>query len=96
METFTIVFVLATCLAGWFALALTMTRHMSDLLGRPPARRERIVLKSASAALFVAAIAACLSHWGVALGPVAWIGALSATGAALAFLLPWLPAARRR
>jgi hypothetical protein len=80
-----------TCYAGWFALCLAMDRHHAQVLhGKPPHSRPQL-LRRLGWTLLGVALWLCTRTWGWAIGPVAWLGLLSAAAMGLVFLLPYAP-----
>jgi hypothetical protein len=70
---------LASAYAGMVALAFAMDRHHAQLTGAQevPLARQRL-LRCAGALLLAAAGIPCVLAWGATVGPVAWLGWLSA------------------
>lgn len=66
-------------LAGWLALDRAMT-----------ARRHQRVLQVLGAAALAGVFAASIAAWGWRLGPVGWLGLLSATALARVFAKPYM------
>ncbi len=66
-------------LAGWLALDRAMT-----------AKRRQKMLRVLGAAALAAAFAASIVAWGWRMGPVGWLGLLSATALARVFAKPYL------
>lgn len=66
-------------LAGWLALDRAMT-----------ARHHQPILQILGAAALAAAFAVSVVAWGWRLGPVGWLGLLSATALARVFAKPYL------
>ncbi|RIX74528.1 DUF3325 domain-containing protein, partial [Acidovorax cavernicola] len=85
----------ALAYAGMSCLSFAMDRHHEQLTrGREVPARRRVGLRVVGAALLVAAIVPCVTAWGATVGPVAWLGFLSAGALPVALLLtsfaPWL------
>ncbi|RQO39710.1 DUF3325 domain-containing protein [Variovorax sp. KBW07] len=84
---------LALAHAGMAALSFAIDRHHEQLTQRRdemPARR-RVLLRVAGALLLIAAVVPCVMAWGGTVGPVAWLGFLSAGALLVALLLPYRP-----
>lgn len=79
--------------AGLLALCLSMDRHHQDLLKGRPKPPRRYGLRVAGWALLVLSAWPCVVSWGWAIGPVGWIGLLTAAALPLVFLLPYAPRA---
>ncbi|MCY1269551.1 hypothetical protein D9M68_246000 [compost metagenome] len=82
--------VLALGYAGLAGLCLGMDRHHLQVWPRKSAARQRL-LRLAGWLLLAAALWPCLRAWGNAVGPVVWLGALSAAAFTLVLLLPYRP-----
>lgn len=72
-------------LPAFVLLALAMDRHQEDLLGRTLSRRMSRAIRLCAALLLMAALSLGISHRGMALGLVSWVGHLSIS-AALVFV----------
>lgn len=83
---------LALAYAGMAGLGFAMDRHHEQLtqLRETPARR-RVLLRIGGAALLVVAAVPCVIAWGATVGPVAWLGFLSAGALPVALMLPYRP-----
>lgn len=86
-------FALASAFSGFVALCLAMEKHQLDLYGRERATpRRRRGFRIVGWSLLALAFALCVSDSGWALGPVLWLGALTASGLLVAlWLLPYRP-----
>ncbi|MDL5365678.1 DUF3325 domain-containing protein [Xanthomonas sp. NCPPB 2654] len=88
---------LGLCLAfsGFVALCLAMEKHQLELHGArraAPARMRQ--LRIVGWLLLAAAFACCVTALGWTIGPVLWLGTLSASAALLTYgLLPYRPRA---
>lgn len=82
---------LATSYAGMAGLCLAMDRHHGQVWGRDAPATLRRVLRVIGALLLAGGFACCIAAWGGAIGPVAWMGFLSAGAIALVTLLPYAP-----
>lgn len=79
---------LALAFAGMAALAFAMDRHHEQLTGAlevPAARRW--LLRGAGTLALAAAAVPCVWAWGATVGPIAWLGWLSAAALGVAGLL---------
>ncbi|XQA74241.1 DUF3325 domain-containing protein [Xanthomonas sacchari] len=87
--------VLGLCLAfsGFVALCLGMEKHQLDLYGARRATAPRLrQLRAAGWLLLGTAFACCVAARGWGIGPVLWVGSLSASAALLTLgLLPYRP-----
>lgn len=87
------VFGLALAFSGFAALCLAMEKHQMELYGArraTPARRRQ--LRAVGWLLLGAAFACCVAAAGWSVGPVLWLGSLTASAALLALgLLPYRP-----
>jgi hypothetical protein len=79
--------------AGWAALALAMDRHHRQLWRHAPSGNRSIALRAAGGAGLALSFAACIPHWGWAIGPVAWFGVLFASALGFVLLLTYAPRA---
>jgi hypothetical protein len=71
--------------AGFAALALSMSRHFQALTRRAPSRAQVLVLRAGGAALLAGSLWFSLAWLGSPVGIVAWFGLLNA-GALVAAL----------
>ena len=84
----------ALAYAGMACLSFAMDRHHEQLTrGREVPARRRIVLRAMGAVLLAASVVPCVMAWGPTVGPVAWLGFLSAGALPVALLLPYRPRA---
>lgn len=82
----------ALALAGMAALALAIDRHHEQLTGaRAQPRRRAALLQLLGVLLLAAAAVPCVQAWGASVGPLAWLGCLSAGALAVAWGLSWAP-----
>ena len=89
---FAVCLVFFVCYAGMLALCLAMDRHHAQVIkGKKPHPPRRIGLRIAGWSLIAGALWLCSLAWGWAIGPVAWLGLLSAAALGLVFLLPYAP-----
>jgi hypothetical protein len=77
--------------AGWTALALAMPRHHGQIWGRQPRPANQYGLRFGGSVLLALAFVACIQQWGLAIGSVAWIGALSASAICFVSLFAFTP-----
>ncbi|MBN6150142.1 DUF3325 domain-containing protein [Xanthomonas sp. AmX2] len=84
---------LALSFSGFAALCLAMEKHQLELYGPRRASPQRMrQLRLAGWLALGAALALCVSDRGWAIGPVLWLGTLTASAVLLAFgLLPYRP-----
>jgi hypothetical protein len=86
---------LALAFSGFVALCLAMEKHQMELHGArraTPARTRQ--LRGVGWLLLGAAFACCVTAAGWGIGPVLWLGTLSASAALLTYgLLPYRPRA---
>lgn len=83
----------ALAYAGFLGLCLSMDRHHQDLMGRRPKPPRRHALRALGWALLALSAWPCVAAWGWAMGPVCWLGLLTAAALPLVFLLPYAPRA---
>ena len=76
-------------LAGFATLALSMWKHHRDLFGKPPSRRRALALRSMGWALLGLSFAACVLQSGWAVGPVLWLGVLTAAALTITLTLTY-------
>lgn len=76
---------------GMLALCLGLERHYKQVWGRAPARGLRVALRVAGWSALAISFWVSGVAWGWAMGPVAWFGAISLAGFAVAMLLPYWP-----
>jgi len=83
---------LALAYSGMAGLGFAMDRHHEQLtrLRETPARR-RVLLRIGGLLLIGAALVPCVIAWGTTVGPVAWLGFLSAGALAVVLMLPYRP-----
>lgn len=82
----------ALALAGMSALAVAMDRHYEQLTGARTLPRHRAAwLQLLGVLLLAAAIVPCVQTWGGSVGPLAWLGCMSAGALAVAWGLSWAP-----
>ncbi|CTP86268.1 DUF3325 domain-containing protein [Xanthomonas graminis] len=86
---------LGLAFSGFVALCLAMEKHQLELYGAQRAAPARMrQLRSAGWLLLAAAFACCVTALGWSIGPVLWLGTLSASAALLTYgLLPYRPRA---
>ncbi|WP_341910335.1 DUF3325 domain-containing protein [Ferrovibrio terrae] len=77
-------------LAGFAALCFAMPRHHRQLWETAPGRRRQIMLRFGGSLMLALSFLLCGSIWDWKIGPVAWLGLLTATGLLLVFMLPSL------
>ncbi len=85
------------CQAGLAALALSQDRHYQRVTRREPVPPGwRYGLRAAGLLLLAGAAWACMRHWGVGVGLVAWFAWLTLGTVAAALVLQYVfrPAAR--
>jgi hypothetical protein len=82
---------LATSYAGMAGLCLAMDRHHDQVWGRDASPLMRRLLRMAAIVLLTGGFLLCLGAWGGAIGPVVWVGFLSAGALSLVLLLPFAP-----
>ncbi len=83
-------------LSGFAALALAMHRHYRQVRHRALGRGTQILLRSLGALLLAASFAASIAKAGWAIGPVLWLGWLTAAALIVALLLTYWPKQARR
>jgi Protein of unknown function (DUF3325) len=83
---------LALAYSGMAGLGFAMDRHHEQLtsLRETPVRR-RVLLRIGGWLLLIAALVPCVMAWGATVGPVVWLGFLSAGALAVALMLPYRP-----
>ncbi len=86
-------FAIALAFSGFTALCLAMEKHQLELYGKDRAGPERMRLwRIVGWLLLAAAFALCVSARGWGIGPVLWLGTLSAGAVVVAlWLLPYRP-----
>ena len=77
---------------GLAALCAAMDRHHHDAFKRRPARRLSLGLKAFGWLTLALALAAAILAEGWSLGPVLWLGTITAAGFLLALVLAYRPA----
>lgn len=84
---------IALSYSGFTALSLAMDKHQQDLHGKAHASPARMrVWRWLGWIVLTAAFGLCVRNHGWALGPVLWLGALTAAGLLIAFgLYPYRP-----
>jgi hypothetical protein len=82
---------LTTSYAGMAGLCLAMDRHHGQVWGRDASPTLRHVLRALGTVLLAGGFLLCMGAWGGAIGPVVWVGFLSAGALALVLLLPYAP-----
>lgn len=82
---------LASSYAGMAGLCLAMDRHHDQVWGRDASPLLRRLLRIAGTVLLAGGFFLCLGAWGGAIGPVVWVGFLSAGALSLVLLLPYAP-----
>ena len=76
---------LALAYSGMAGLGFAMDRHHEQLTSL------RVLLRIGGWLLLIAALVPCVMAWGATVGPVAWLGFLSAGALAVALMLPYRP-----
>ena len=79
------------CLAGFTGIALAMTKHARDLLGRANTFRKRLVCRTAGWALIALSLWLCIAAWGASIGFVAWFGLATVAALLVAMALTYAP-----
>jgi hypothetical protein len=82
---------LALAYAGMAGLCLAMERHHKQVWRRHAAPAAARRLRYGGALLLALALWPCLAGWGASVGPLLWLGVLSAGALPLALLLPYAP-----
>jgi len=82
---------LATSYAGMTGLCLAMDRHHDQVWGRDASPLVRRLLRIGGIVLLAGGFLLCIGAWGGAIGPVVWVGFLSAGALSLVLLLPYAP-----
>lgn len=77
-------------LAGFAALCFAMPRHHRQLWETAPGRGRQILLRLGGSFVLALSFLFCGLIWDWKIGPVVWLGLLSATGLSLVFMLPSL------
>lgn len=79
--------------SGFAALSLAMDRHHEDVFGRgkEPTARRRTQLRGAGALALLLSLVVCVALRGATIGPVLWLGVLTAGALVLVAVLTWLP-----
>ncbi|WP_405053514.1 DUF3325 domain-containing protein [Sphingobium sp. WCS2017Hpa-17] len=72
---------------GTFLLALSMSKHYRDLLGRPPSGTMPLVFRMAGWTLIVTSLGVAIVIEGSAVGAVLWIGLLMVAAQLVALML---------
>lgn len=75
--------------SGMLGLCLGLERHYKQLLTGKPGVTRLKTLRALGWAALVASLAASVTAWGWAMGPVGWFGMLSLAGLAMAFWSPY-------
>jgi hypothetical protein len=83
-------------LAGFAALALAMHRHYRQVWHRALRTGAQVTLRIAGAVLLAASFAASIADAGWAIGPVLWLGWLTAAALIVAVALSYWPQRARR
>ncbi|MBS0221309.1 MAG: DUF3325 domain-containing protein [Proteobacteria bacterium] len=88
--------VLAMVLAGFASLALSMTRHQSEVLARrlPPSQGR--LLQGLGFFLITAGLATAIGTFGGGLGTVAWFGHMTLAAGTVFLALVWRRQQRRK
>lgn len=81
----------ALAYAGFLALCLSMDRHHQDLMGRRPKPPRRYALRVMGWVLVALSTWPCVAAWGWFIGPVGWVGVLTAAAMPIVFLIPYAP-----
>ncbi|TBV08730.1 DUF3325 domain-containing protein [Stutzerimonas kirkiae] len=76
---------------GMLALCLGLERHYKQVWQQAPAVWLRRTLRATGWVALAGSFAICVLHWGWAMGPVGWFGAISMAALALVLLLPYGP-----
>ncbi len=86
-------FAIALAFSGFTALCLAMEKHQLELYGKDKASPARMrAWRIAGWVLLTVAFALCVVAGGWAIGPVMWLGALTAGAVVVAlWLLPYRP-----
>lgn len=79
--------------AAFAALALAQSRHHRQVYNRVASRCVRILLRGAASAGLALSFSVRIIDSGWSIGPVLWLGLLSAAGVATALLLAFRPRA---
>lgn len=82
-------------LAGFAALALAMDRHHQARTGARPARPRKRLLQAAGALALTLSLTATIAGFGLAYGPIVWLGLLTAGAAPVLLALTYAPARRK-
>lgn len=82
---------LALAYAGLASLCLGMRRHYRQVWNLDAGPVARAALRIGGWLCLALSLLASVAVWGEATGAVAWLGALSAAGFLLIFLLPYTP-----
>ena len=77
--------------AGMLGLCQGLERHYKQVWNRACPPGLRVTLRAAGWLALLASLVLCAQAWGWAMGPVAWLGALSLAGMLLVMLLPYWP-----
>jgi len=83
-------------LAGFSALALSMTKHHRDLIGRPLPKARKLVLSVAGSALLAASLIPAIIGQGISIGLVLWLGVATIAALAVAMGLTYGPRLSQR
>jgi ABC-type enterochelin transport system permease subunit len=79
--------------SGFAALSLAMDRHHEDVFGRgkEPSARLRNQLRGLGSFALLLSLIACVALRGATIGPVLWLGVLTAGAIALVLVLTYAP-----
>ncbi len=82
-------------LAGFAALSLGMHRHYRQVRHRALTARVQILLRTLGVGALAVSFAASIADAGWSIGPVLWLGWLTAAAMVVALALTWWPQAKR-
>lgn len=72
---------------GMFLLALSMSKHYHDHIGKQPSGVTPMVFRTAGWLLTVISLAAAIAIEGCAVGPILWLGLLTLAAQVVALIL---------
>lgn len=87
---------LLLCVAGFASMALAMSKHQREVLGRVQGPGRQMALRLGGWGLLCLALWLCLETWGVSIGLVSWTGLLTVAAIVVVLTLTYLPRAAGR
>jgi hypothetical protein len=83
------VLILASALAGFGALCLSMERHARQVFGSVPGPVRRLAAAILGWSLVLFSLAGALRHYGTSIGITVWLGVLTLAATAVGLLLAY-------